>query len=70
MAKCCESCGSTNFLIKQEGSLLCHSCFEKKSPFIDEVLRIIDFAINNNLIWIDFDAIEKRRRTKRDRDSL
>lgn len=71
MVKKCSVCGSSSgIIIKNSDGVFCLPCFEKRSPFIDEVLRIVNHALGYNMVWVDFDAVERRERTKRDRDSM
>ena len=68
MVKACSVCGATGFIVQNEDGIFCLGCFNARSPFIDEVMRIIDNAIINDLEWVDSDAINKRRRTEKFRD--
>jgi len=68
VVKACSVCGATGFIVKDEDGIFCLGCYEKRSPFIDEVWRIINNAIVNNIQWVDTDAVEKRRRTEKYRD--
>jgi hypothetical protein len=63
--KGCSKCGNTGALVKVEGESLCFICYESQSPFIDEVWRIFSDVINNHLIWVDTESIERRKRNKR-----
>jgi len=68
MVKACMGCGATGFIVQTEDGIFCLGCYNKRSPFIDEVWRIIDHALTNNLEWVDRDAVERRRRTEKFRD--
>ena len=62
MVKACSECGATGFIVQNEDGIFCLGCYNKRSPFIDEVWRIVDYALTYNLVWIDGDAITRRQR--------
>jgi hypothetical protein len=48
--------------MKSEGEILCFSCYQNQSPFIDEAWRIIADVIDYGLVWVDSESIERRKR--------
>ena len=68
MVKACQVCGATGFVVETEDGVFCVPHYEERSPFIDEVWRIVSDVLNNNMVWVDSDAVERRRRTKKYRD--
>lgn len=52
-------------MVKRNGEYICKNCYTEESPMIDEIWRIIKFVLDNNLVWVDFDAGSRRPQKRR-----
>ena len=66
LARICVKCHqSFPMMVKRNGEYICKTCYTEESPMIDETWRIIKFVLDNNLVWVDFDAGSRRPQKRR-----